>query len=95
MARDKEEYAYYLVGIHRNSSTHQALLADAKGKGVKQLPVLIGIRLGDYYEMMQRGQHAIISNQQPPQSSQEEEKPDNGYSPAAQQNATQALDMWN
>jgi hypothetical protein len=53
--RDAGAYVYLTIGILRGSPAHLSLLADAEEHGVKQLPTLASIRLGDYYEMKRQG----------------------------------------
>ncbi len=84
MARDTGKYAYYLVGIAKNSPTHRALLADAEGRGVKHIPTLIGVRLGDYYSGGQ-----VIQ-----QVAQSEKKNEESYSSDALSSAALADDAW-
>ncbi len=54
MKRDTASYLNLTIRIVRGSPTHLALLRDAEERGVKQLPMLAGIRLGDYYEMKEQ-----------------------------------------
>ncbi len=88
MARDKEKYDYYLVGVPKGSQTHKALLEDADKCGTKQIPTLICIRLGDYYEMRQGGGQ-VVQITKP-----EESKEEVGYSKAALSNADAASSFW-
>lgn len=55
MARDIKKYAYYTIGILRDSETHRALLRDAEEHNTKQIPTIIGIRVSEYYRLRAQG----------------------------------------
>lgn len=50
--RDYNKNAYLTIVIPKKSETYKALVADAKNRGISQLPTLAGIRVGDYYQMV-------------------------------------------
>lgn len=51
MPRDNERYAYYMVGIPRESALHQKILHDARERGMLDAVArLLVVRLGDWYD---------------------------------------------
>lgn len=81
MARDKEKYAYFPVGIPRDSDTYRKLMKDAENTG-SEISRLIVTRLSDYYA----GIHSAAPVVQEPEVKQP---------PAsAKSNALASMDEW-
>ncbi len=50
MARDTERYAYFTVGILRDSETLQKLLQDARESSMpNEIAKVLGLRIADFY----------------------------------------------
>lgn len=91
MARDTKKYAYYTIGILRDSATHRAILRDAEEHNTKQIPTVIGIRISEYYHLKQQGfSSATIS---PPEPSIEAAVIDSDHSSAID-NAKKSIAVW-
>lgn len=55
MSRDNKKYVYYTIGILRDGETHKAILRDAEEHNTKQIPTILGIRIGEYYRLSAKG----------------------------------------
>jgi len=89
MARDTERYAYFTIGIPRDSETLEKLLHDAKECGMQDaIARLLVVRLTDFYK-----QTSTTIPTRAPQV-QKVEEPETTQLDIAAQNANAALDEW-
>lgn len=65
MARNNKKYAYYTIGILRESPTHRAILKDAEEHNTKQIPTLLGIRVSEIYRPRPGGVISVIPSLSP------------------------------
>lgn len=93
MARDTKKYAYYTIGILRDSETHRALLRDAEEHNTKQVPTIIGIRVSEYYRLRAQG-IPIVPQTSSPEITKEVEKDLDCDHTAAIGNAKASLGAW-
>lgn len=57
MTRNYEDYVYWTIPFKRGGKTHKAILEDAKERDTKQIPVMLSIRIEQFYELKERGLH--------------------------------------
>ena len=91
MARDRTRNAYFTIGIPLNSETYAALKADAEETGVS-IPLLLGIRIADWYNLARRGAVLSFQTGQPAESASQQ-KPSSGANPM-QARALAAAAAW-
>ncbi len=89
MARDTERYAYFTIGIPRDSETLEKLLQDAKDTGMLDtIAKLLAVRITDFYKQT----NTTIVTRAP--QAQKVEEPETTQLDIAAQNANAALDEW-
>ncbi len=91
MARDNSKYAYYTIGILRDSETHRAILRDAEEHNTKQIPTIIGIRISEYYRLRSQGLPVVPFSPSPEITKEIEADIDHT---AAIDNAKASLNAW-
>ncbi len=92
MARDTQKYAYFYVGIPRDSETLQKLLQDVEETG-ETVPRLLAVRIADFY----RQTFTVVSTRtvQPPALNiTEDPEEETTQLDLAAINANAALDEW-
>ncbi len=92
MSRDTERYAYFTVGIPRDSETYQKLLQDAQETGKQDaIASLLTVRIADFYKLTTT---TLTTRAVPSPEQVEEPEEETTHLDLAAINANAALDEW-
>ena len=93
MSRDNKKYVYYTIGILRDGETHKAILRDAEEHNTKQIPTILGIRIGEYYRLKAQSLPVVPFSPSPEITKEAEADIEPDHS-AAIDNAKVSLNVW-